>query len=530
MKTITTTIATLCCSAAVAVAQPVITANMPVTEVKLYPGSAQITMSSDAIKIPKGLSLIEIDGVINRISSPIIKATIGGNGINILSIYTRSDDQKLGANQLNETKAINKKIAAVDDSIKQTAATIGALDKQLDALDIYKTMGNKKTLTLDQIRQIGDFVRDQTVSIKNSQIASNKLAEQLSERKTQLVTELDKITAKYRYNHTTISCLVESEQPTTAPFSVTYFTDAARWSMRYDLRVSESLPSSAKLITEAKIMHSTGVDWKDVKLTLSTSDANQNSQHLPNKEPRYISLLDENVKADRTFTHGYAWSPYNEDVSAAPVARMTQGINAQEYDISIPYTVNSGRYNGIQIALEEKQVPVRYEYIAALDKEDRVMLTAIIDSVNRYILPDSEATVYLGETLIGNRLIRSQEINTDNILSVSLGRDPMIMAKRQEMFTKTERGSSSVDKYKYLIDLRNYKDKEVTVKVIDKYPISSDTEVKVEKVNYTAGAASDDKGVVTWFIPVPAKGENKVSLEYDIVYPKGRFLEQSKSH
>lgn len=92
---------------------------------------------------------------------------------------------------------------------------------------------------------------------------------------------------------------------------------------------------------------------------------------------------------------------------------MTQGINAQEYDISIPYTVNSGRYNGIQIALEEKQVPVRYEYIAALDKEGRVMLTTIIDSVNRYILPDSEATVYLGETLIGNRLIRSQEINTD---------------------------------------------------------------------------------------------------------------------
>lgn len=307
MKTITTTIATLCCSAAVAVAQPVITANMPVTAAKLYPGGAQLTMSSDGIKLPKGLSLIEIDGVINRISSPIIKATIGGNGINILSIYTRSDDQKLGANQLNETQAINKKIAAVDDSIKQTAATIGALDKQLDALDIYKTMGNKKTLTLDQIRQIGDFVRDQTVSIKNSQIASNKLAEQLSERKTQLVTELDKITAKYRYNHTTISCLVESEQPTTAPFSVTYFTDAARWSMRYDLRVSESLPSSAKLITEAKIMHSTGVDWKDVKLTLSTSDANQNSQHLPNKEPRYISLLDENVKADRTFTHGYAW-------------------------------------------------------------------------------------------------------------------------------------------------------------------------------------------------------------------------------
>src|SRR4029078_5736871 len=57
-------------------------------------------------------------------------------------------------------------------------------------------------------------------------------------------------------------------------FNISYITHNAYWMPFYDLKV-ENILSPLKLIYRAKIFQTTGLDWKQVKLSLSTSTPSQ---------------------------------------------------------------------------------------------------------------------------------------------------------------------------------------------------------------------------------------------------------------
>src|SRR5699024_4972749 len=55
-----------------------------------------------------------------------------------------------------------------------------------------------------------------------------------------------------------------------AEFTISYLTANAYWTPYYDLKV-DNIKSPINLIYKAKISQTTGIDWKKVKLSLSTS-------------------------------------------------------------------------------------------------------------------------------------------------------------------------------------------------------------------------------------------------------------------
>ena len=57
-------------------------------------------------------------------------------------------------------------------------------------------------------------------------------------------------------------------------FLDSYFTPNAWWSPYYDVRVDD-INSPLKLIYKAKLAQTTGIDWKKVKLSHSTSVPDQ---------------------------------------------------------------------------------------------------------------------------------------------------------------------------------------------------------------------------------------------------------------
>ena len=59
-----------------------------------------------------------------------------------------------------------------------------------------------------------------------------------------------------------------------ADFTVSYITQNAFWTPYYDIRV-EDVKSPLKVIYKAKLVQTTGIDWKQVRLSLSTSVPNQ---------------------------------------------------------------------------------------------------------------------------------------------------------------------------------------------------------------------------------------------------------------
>jgi len=60
-------------------------------------------------------------------------------------------------------------------------------------------------------------------------------------------------------------------------FTISYLTANAYWAPYYDLK-ADNIKSPVKIIYKAKISQTTGIDWKKVKLSLSTSTPSQYGQ------------------------------------------------------------------------------------------------------------------------------------------------------------------------------------------------------------------------------------------------------------
>lgn len=70
---------------------------------------------------------------------------------------------------------------------------------------------------------------------------------------------------------------VEAKSETSAKFYVNYLTPNALWTPYYDIR-SAGIGSPIKLERKGKVTQTTGLDWDNISLTLSTNDPYQNTE------------------------------------------------------------------------------------------------------------------------------------------------------------------------------------------------------------------------------------------------------------
>jgi TonB-dependent SusC/RagA subfamily outer membrane receptor len=80
-------------------------------------------------------------------------------------------------------------------------------------------------------------------------------------------------------------------------FVITYITNSAYWNAFYDLKVT-NVTSPLKLIYRAKIFQTTGIDWKQVKLSLSTSTPTQTG-NAPVFKAWFLSYINPVQKYER---------------------------------------------------------------------------------------------------------------------------------------------------------------------------------------------------------------------------------------
>jgi hypothetical protein len=79
---------------------------------------------------------------------------------------------------------------------------------------------------------------------------------------------------------------IQSKAITNAAFMLNYFVDKAGWYPTYDIRVKD-ITQPITMAYKANVYQSSGEDWKDVKLTLSTADPKQNGEK-PNLPTWYL--------------------------------------------------------------------------------------------------------------------------------------------------------------------------------------------------------------------------------------------------
>ena len=139
----------------------------------------------------------------------------------------------------------------------------------------FKTTGNK-TVTSDEVVKLLEYYNTKIEKLKTtiynqgqSILMQNKRIDELRKRIATITTLVPVKQKPYGQVFLQVMCKRAGE----IPIDLSYYTPNAGWTALYDIRVN-SKTNKVKMVYKASLTQTTGIDWKNTKLTLSTGTPN----------------------------------------------------------------------------------------------------------------------------------------------------------------------------------------------------------------------------------------------------------------
>lgn len=316
--------------------------------------------------------------------------------------------------------------------------------------------------------------------------------------------------------------------------SFNYFIQNANWVPAYDLQAS-SASSTLKLNYFANVTQNSGLDWKNIPLTLSTSTPMQNNTK-PVLSPWYLSYqvynnyaspstnsVMELKKETLNFRNNSDDAELTDLNAALNYINVTENLLRVEYEIKLNYTLNSdGKTH--KVLIDDKNVPMVLQF-AAIPKlsPDAFLMARITGWEEMNIIPGG-ARLYFDGSFVGEMYLNPQ--TTDDTLNVNLGRDKSFATSRKKIKEKRKERFIDNDKVETrTIELvvRNTKNQTIDIEVEDQIPVVSGTnEIKVTLKDSDGAELDAPSGSLKWKLKLKPKEAKKLQFTYEIRYPKDK--------
>ncbi|ELY2010026.1 DUF4139 domain-containing protein [Flavobacterium psychrophilum] len=260
-------------------AQKPIFASAKVKSATVYFNAAEISQSTN-VQLPSGTSEIVVKNVANYLNENSVQ--IGApSSLTVLSVQFTNDymseyDTNENSPAIKKVKdsiiLVQKELNRVINSRNSESKTIELLDKN------QQVFGQNSGLSVIELTKMVDYYKSKRTEISNTINTLEEKEKKLNELITKLNNKLETDTTKEE--KTSSGKLVLQVMNTTAgniPLEISYVTNNAWWSPFYDLR-ADNVTSPINMMYKAQVVQNTGIDWKKVKLTLSSGNPNQNNQ------------------------------------------------------------------------------------------------------------------------------------------------------------------------------------------------------------------------------------------------------------
>lgn len=148
-------------------------------------------------------------------------------------------------------------------------------------------LGGSQGASIEEIKAGSDFYRLKLNEIKTSQLSLDIEFDQLKEELQELTHDLEALKMEKRKDYGQLYISLDHDQAmANAELKFSYYLEGAGWEPIYDFRVKEK-GEPLWIDYKARIYQSSGEDWNEVNLTLSTGDPTL-SNAKPNLESWYI--------------------------------------------------------------------------------------------------------------------------------------------------------------------------------------------------------------------------------------------------
>jgi len=424
--------------------------------------------------------------------------------------------------QANKDALVMEKGFLQNNPIIKGTAKRDSMTLLKDALDYYRQRQanidfewNKLTREQDKLTSIKSQL-DESIAKLNELIS--KVNSSVPDENTQPVYE--------------ILITVSAEAATNATIQFNYYTVNASWIPEYDLKAT-STDNSLTLIQKAKLIQNTSIDWKNVKLTLSTGNPSLGNMR-PTLNPLFVQLITiqkqemsskdsespADVNANSTGTmltpdyKKYADARYSFDYATV----QTNPVQV-EYSIAVPYSIPSdGKPHSIAIQKKEMNALFEYYCVPKIDK-DAFLQARIIDWEDMNLVY-GEAKIYFDNSFVGKSAINPTDL--DDTLNIDLGRDRTIVTNRKLVKEKSKTGF--VDGMKtitrtYTITVRNTKATEINFVLLDQVPLTTQKDITVTAGEINGAQLDELTGTLTWNMNLKSKETKTIKFSYTVKYP-----------
>jgi uncharacterized protein (TIGR02231 family) len=384
---------------------------------------------------------------------------------------------------------------------------------------------------------LGDYFNKKLNEVGKKRILLKRQTQKLNNEIAELKKQLTTSNSSSEAGKTEIAINVQSLNATMAVLSVTYVADNAGWSPFYDFRAN-GLRNGLQMAYKAHVFQNTGVDWKNVQLSLSSTNPVLGGTK-PEISPEYLTIFEPIIpkptsrKSKNEVADSDGFSALAEEVvverpraMAAPTMaesfEVVKTTIATKFDLKIPYSISK---NGTPetVDIQNSNIPTKFELGAVPKYDTDAFLVAKIFDWSKFNLISGKANVYLDGSFVGETFINTE--NLEDTLKISMGRDKKVLVKREEIeeFKNSKQSGSTIKMNKtFKITVRNTKNEAVRIILEDQIPVSQDSKIEVELTDGQGAIVDAQTGKLTWDLQFNPNENKEIIVKYLVKYPKDK--------
>jgi uncharacterized protein (TIGR02231 family) len=525
-----------------------------VEAVTVYPDGANVVRTVP-VRIPAGSHTILLRGLAGSIDPASIR--VEGEGSARLSVGGVDVRAVPGDARPTGDPALEKRIAALRTQREILLARIEAAEGKKKAIRHFAEGGvegraGRPSLPPDQWPAAWDAIGEGLEKTGAVIVALTQQVETLD----------DEITALERARPSTppagqprrdVAIALESPGEAEATLRVTYRVAAARWAPVYDVRLDTGGPDrrpGLELVRRAQVSQSTGEDWTEAALTVSTVRAARGTQ-APEVDDLVVSLIDPVEIARRA--ERAAATQRRAPVAASPspsiAAMPAPPADAAEEKVAVAEQVAEIDANAFQasyrvagkvslasdgtvrtFALSSRRVEPALVVKTAPAQDETAYLEASFTHEEEAPLLAGPVSLHRDGVYVGRG--RLAQVAPGEKVDLGFGADDKVKVTRLPLRRQASEpgwiGNTRNEVRAFRTTVRNLHDRPLRIVVVDRTPVSENASVTVEPLAGmtppTEKALRDRRGVVGWSYEYKPGEQREIQHGYRIAWPADREL------
>ncbi len=375
-------------------------------------------------------------------------------------------------------------------------------------------------------------------------------------------------TAPKQFDRTEVRINAAADAPLEATLTIRYQVVSASWTPLYDARLTtgdKATPPRLSLSRRATIRQSTSEDWNDVALALSTTrpghataapELNMLNVDFEAPPPTVAAAAPPMRPAPMAAPSGLA---RREMESAAEDAHRIRSENAAAperrdlvaaeqkavanigdfqtvFDVPGKQTLKSSQdAKRVAIATEDIDAQLIVRTVPRLDQTAYLYTKLALSKAAAPVLA-GQVALFRDGVFVGNGRIAALAPGEEH--EIGFGADNRVKVKRVTLEDKKgETGTfttSRIEERNFEITVKNLHPRPVTVQVLDRVPVSSQQEIKVEPAYRSSQPTKKDnndrRGTSLWELVIDPDQEKRVTFGYRVTWPtdkKVRYQEKT---